>query len=200
MILRDQHFRDSVEQAVERLEHDTDSEIVVVAARRSHPYRDIALYVGLFVGTIMLAVVLYSPWTFGPASVPFELAVAIAFGTFVGHRWTWLLRLLISTKRRDFEVHRAAATAFFDEQVHATRNRTGVLVYLSALEGCAVVVADHGVHAHVPPVDWGRLVIDGRNLDGFLKGLDELGALLAEHVPALEDNPNELPNAPTILS
>jgi putative membrane protein len=200
LIARDQNFRESVEQAVERLERDTDAEIVVVAASRSSSYRDIALFVGLFVGALMLAVVLYSPWTFGPATVPLELAVAIAFGTFVAHRWPRLLRLLIPAKRRAAEVHKAAAAAFLDEQVHGTRRRTGVLVYLAALEECAVTVADHGVEARVPPVAWGRLAIDGRTLEGFLQGLEMLGALLAEHVPALADNPNELPNAPRILS
>ena len=101
---------------------------------------------------------------------------------------------------------RAAHAAFHEEAVHGTRGRTGVLVYVSALEDAVVVLPDGGVEAHVPGAElaairWGEGADRAApgSLEAFLAGLEALGAVLAAHVPPLEgDNPDEIPNAPRV--
>jgi len=198
-ILRDPRFLVAVEDAVVDIEHTTDAEIVVVAAGRSGSYRDIALLGGIAVGLLVLLFVVYAPWAFSPLLLPLELALAIgAVAVALDHAPRALSRL-VPRVRRARQVRAAAAVAFTDEEVHATKRRTGVLVYVSALENAVHVIADHGVMSRVPRA---ATALDGgtvHDLNEFLIYLKELGGFLAQYVPPHDgDNPDEIPNTPRI--
>lgn len=197
---RDARFREAVAAAVSRAEERTDAELVVVAAARSGSYRDVALGVGLALAALVMAVVLYAPWEFDPLWLPLDVGLPLALGAVAADRAPWLLRLLTPRARRARQVATAARAAFVEEQVHGTRRRTGVLVYVSALEQRVEVVCDHGVDACVPPGAWNELRWRARTLEELLAGLEAAGALLARYLPALADNPDEIPNAPRIRS
>ena len=101
----------------------------------------------------------------------------------------------------------AAHAAFFEESVHCTRNRTGLLIYLSALEDQVILIADAGVESKIPRGEWNAIrwgdtkdpAAPG-DLQHFLDGLHSVGKILAEHIPATDENPNELSDAPRIRS
>jgi len=197
---RDAQFREAVTAAVTRAEQRTDAEFVVVAAGRSGSYLDVALWVGVALAAVTLATLVYGPWLVDPAWIPLDLAIPFAIGAFGANRSPRLLRLLTRAARQDRQVVTAAHAAFVEEQVHGTQRRTGVLVYVSALERSVRVVPDHGIEGRVPPGEWNRIRWDARSLAGFLAGLDAAAGLLARCVPALADNPDEIPNAPRIRS
>lgn len=197
---RDARFREAVTAAVARAEERTDAELVVVAAARSGSYRDVAIWVGVALAAVAMALVLYTPWAFDAAWLPLDVGLPLALGAVGAHRFPWLLRRLTSRARRARQVATAANAAFVEEQVHGTRRRTGVLVYVSALEGLVHVVSDHGVDACVPPGEWNRLRWQARSLEEFVAGLEAAADLLSRHLPALADNPDEIPNAPRIRS
>ena len=54
--------------------------------------------------------------------------------------------------------------------------------------------------ARIPRANWNRIQWDASDLDSFIEGLRGCGEVLAAGCPALEDNPNEIPNAPRIRS
>lgn len=199
VIHTDARFAQAVEQAVTRLEAHTDAELVVVAAPQSGSYRDIPLLAALIGAWAFLLLAVLSPWSFSALWLPLDcLLVALLLGTVIAKAPT-LLRLLTRAERRDTQVLRAAQVAFLEEQVHGTRGRTGVLIYVSALEQRVELLPDHGVDACIPHGEWHALSWDASTLDGFLSSLDACGAVLAEHLPALDgDNPDEMPNAPRI--
>jgi putative membrane protein len=195
----DAHFAEVVERAVARVEEHTDAEIVIVASPRSGHYRDVALRVGIAVSALLLAVALFAPFEVAPRWVGVDLVLGLLGGTWVGGRIPTLIRLLTSRQRRRGQVMSAAAAAFHEDQVHATRGRTGLLIYLSAAEQDVVVIPDHGLAGRIPQAEWNAISWDARSLDGFVAGLDAVGAILARYVPALAgDNPDELSNAPRI--
>ncbi len=191
-----------------RLEASTDAEIVVVASPRSGSYRDLSLLVGLVLAWAALAFVLFSPFHFSGVWLPLELPLMVFLGSWAAERSPGLLRRLAGRGRLDLQVQRGAAEAFHAEAVHATRSRTGILVYVSALEDRVVVIPDLGLERVIPDASWHDLRWgDGAHrdepgdLDHFLAGLDAVGAVLAERLPALEgDNPDEIANAPRIRS
>lgn len=207
MLHTDARFADAVESAVTELEQATDAEIVVVATPRSGSYRDVAILFGCGAAWLMLLAVLYSPWHFNPAWIPLELpAVGVAAG-WVAHRSPGLIRALTRRSRREAQVRTAAEAAFQQEVVHGTRNRTGVLIFLSALEDRVLVIPDLGLDARVPGADWngirwgtGKQPHAPGNLDHFIDGLRAVGRVLAHRVPATDDNPDEIANAPRIRS
>ncbi|MCB9764913.1 MAG: hypothetical protein H6739_34370 [Alphaproteobacteria bacterium] len=199
MIHTDARFAEAVETAVTRLETLTDAELVVVAAPRSGSYRDVVAISAGVVSFVFLLLAVYSPWAFSPLWLPLDLAVVGGLTAWVVARAPGLTRRLVSARRRKAQVDDAAAAAFVQEQVHGTRNRTGVLIYVSALEAEVRVLPDHGLDGRVPRGEWNRIRWHATALDPFLKGLEQVGDVLARHVPPVEgDNPDEIPNAPRV--
>ena len=85
--------------------------------------------------------------------------------------------------------------------VYATRDRTGVLIFLSALEHRVVILGDRGIHQRVQDPGWSELVAllvaaikQGKSADGVCEVITRLGELLARDAPIREDDTNELAN------
>jgi putative membrane protein len=91
---------------------------------------------------------------------------------------------------------------FYEAGIANTDAEMGVLIYLSLLERRLELIADRGVLKAMPPLEWNHslseLIEVGRQpeLKTFLKALGDLGGLLAKHLPATGENPNELPDMP----
>src|SRR5690349_12527033 len=139
MLHNDDAFHAATEQKVGEVESRTDAEIIVVAASRSGSYRDVAILAGAAAAWVALGVLLFSPFSFAPTFIPFDLLIVGGLTTWIVNRTPALLRPLVSATRRSQQVARAAAAAFHEEAVHGTRGRTGVLVYVSAFEDEVVV-------------------------------------------------------------
>lgn len=209
MLHTDARFAETVEAVVGEIEARTDAEVIVVATTRSGSYRDLALLSGAVAAWLGLCFVLYSPLSFSGLWLPLELPLLAAGVAWLVDRSPQALRRLASPGRRRRQAQEGAHAAFHQEVVYGTRRRTGILVYVSALEDQVVVMADGGIEAAVPQaafhaVRWGQDGADPRapgDLQHFVAGLRQLGEALATHVPALEgDNPNELGDAPRIRS
>ena len=201
MIHTDTRFALAVEEAVTRLERETDAEIVVVACPRSGSYRDVAMGFGVGLAGLLLLAAVFSPVVWDPHWLPAELVLLFLGGSWVADRLPALLRVLSTGTRRQAQVQVAAAAAFHQDQVHATRRRTGLLIYLSALEQRVEVIPDHGLDALVPRGEWNAVRWEATTLEGFLASLDRAGQVLARHVPPnAHANDDELPNAPRIRS
>jgi len=197
---------DALEERVADVEKTTSAEVVVVIAGRSGHYRDAALATGAAIAVLTLILMIYLPVDI-PASLVAPLSVlAGLLGLALGHRVPRLQRWFTMAERRAAQVEDGAKVAFVDEAVSATRERTGVLVYFSMLEDRVEVRTDHGVDAHIPRGAWNALVVDAVAAAGpgqwqrtVEEVLDRAKPLLAEHLPAGEDNPDQIPNRPRVL-
>jgi len=108
--------------------------------------------------------------------------------------------------KRD-RVLRRAQEQFVAKNLHATRERTGVLIYVSFAEHMAELIADEGIAGQVDPQVWERAMAAltaglkrGEPAEGFRAAIGLCAEVLAERFPARPgDNPNELPDAVTVL-
>lgn len=205
MIRDDARFARAVEDTVREVERDTDGEIVVVMARRSGSYRDLAMAAGFAAAWLVLLFLLFSRAVFHPFWIAVELPIAAAGASWLVHRSPWLLRRLATKERRERQVFEAAHAAFHEESLHGTRGRTGLLVYLSLLEDRVVLVPDAGLEARVAGGEWNAIRWgDGPepaapgDLEHFTRGLRAVGRILARHLPPTGANPNEMPDAPRL--
>ena len=108
--------------------------------------------------------------------------------------------------KRD-RVRRRALEQFAGKNLHLTRDRTGVLIFVSFAERMAELIADEGIAAHVEPHVWDQAM--AALTDGLRRGeagagmsaaIGLCGAVLAERFPPVAgDNPDELPNVVVIL-
>lgn len=191
-----------VAEHVARAEQGTAGEIVVVLAERSAGHeRQRAAF--SFAFTLLLAVGTYS---FAPA-IP---ALWILCGQAPAMVLAWwitglppVFRAIVPASVQAAAVKARAEQLFIEEGVTETRERSGVLLYLSEAEHRVELLADRGIHERVGAETWQRLVDEvvigiraGHAMDGIVKAVDAIGASLAQHFPPSSDDVNELSNAP----
>lgn len=198
MLLSHPDFSARIETLVAEIERSTDAELVVVAARRSGSYRDLGLLAGVAVALVALGGLLFAPLEFHPLSVPIYVLGVGALAAWTVGRSPALLRRLARPARCRRQVEDAARVAFVEEAVHGTRARTGILVYVSEAERRCALVRDLGLDGRIPGAAWTRLDLGVHDLASFEALLRAVGAVLAAHLPARADNPNELPDAPRV--
>jgi putative membrane protein len=115
-------------------------------------------------------------------------------------------RRLIPEDHIERSVQLRAEAAFLEEEVFATRDRTGILVFLALFEHRAVILADEGIHRSVPEGEWQHLVDDlvagikaGRAAGALVEAITRCGGLLEQYeVERRPDDEDELPDAPRI--
>jgi putative membrane protein len=108
--------------------------------------------------------------------------------------------------KRD-RVRQRAEEQFLAKNLHATRERTGVLIYVSAAERMAELIADESIDARVDDGVWAQAMAAltdglkrGDPAAGFAAAIGQCADILADHFPArYGDNPNELPDAVVVL-
>jgi uncharacterized membrane protein len=83
-----------------------------------------------------------------------------------------------------------------------TRDRNGVLFFVSVRDHKLAVIGDKGIHDRVAPEFWPDVIhhveaqfADGRFGDGLAEGIAMVAAELARHFPRRADDVNELPDA-----
>ena len=84
--------------------------------------------------------------------------------------------------------------------LHRTRDRTGILIFVSLGERYARIIADDGIAAKVPQAAWQRAVdeltarMSRREIaEGFLGAIAACASVLEQHFPRAEGDRNELP-------
>jgi len=104
-------------------------------------------------------------------------------------------------------VRRRALQQFAAKNLHLTKERTGVLIFVSFAEHMAELIADEGISAHVDQQVWDRAMAAlvaglkrGEPGAGLAAAVALCGEVLAERFPADPDfNPNELADAVVVL-
>ncbi len=198
MVHTDARFAAAIERVVSEIEASTDAEVVVVAAPWSGDYRDLAWGVAGVSAGLVLAFLIWSPIVFDAWWFPIDVAgvFLVVGGGLV--RTPRPLTVLAGAARRNHQVRTAALAAFAEEKVHATAGRTGLLVYVSALEGRVELLPDEGLLGKIPGAQWNALALRASSVDELVAGLQRLGSLLAAHLPATGRNPDEIANAPRV--
>jgi len=105
--------------------------------------------------------------------------------------WTPLRMALVPRAIKRTRAHRAGMEQFFARGIAQTKNRMGVMIFVSLAEHYAHVVADDGIAQRVDHAVW-RATVDaltsqiahGRVADGFIAAIERCGAVMAEIAPA----------------
>ncbi len=133
-----------------------------------------------------------------------QLAV---FAIFVAlTQWERLRFALVPTGVKHARAHEKAVEQFLSQNMHTTKGRTGILIYVSFAERYAEVIADFAIYKKVPQAIWEALVTrltqqigEGNRTEGFIEAVETCGKVLAEHFPPSRDHENELPNHLIVL-
>ncbi|MCC6207924.1 MAG: TPM domain-containing protein [Gammaproteobacteria bacterium] len=191
--------RQQIGQAIAAAEARTSGELVAVVARASDHYLYIpllwaALIALTFPGPLLLFGNLHVDEVYAIQVIVF-LALALVFNLVP------LKMRLIPRAVRQARAHRLALAQFVEQNLHATAERSGVLIFVSVAEHHVEILADRGIDARVPADAWERVIAEftgrlraGQVAEGFVQAVNTCGELLAEHFPAAPGDRNELPD------
>ncbi|MEW6429161.1 MAG: hypothetical protein AB1568_14120 [Thermodesulfobacteriota bacterium] len=193
--------RKRIEESIRAVERHTAGEVAVMIVDASDTYPEARLRAALVMGGLVALacadrLLADSLWVF----LPLALVLGGIFYLLTG-RLPFLTRLFASGARMETQVRRAAELAFYDQGLHRTRDRTGVLFFLSLLEHRVWILADAGIYRKID-----QNILNGfanevaagmrrkRGSDALCRQIEAAGALLAAHFPARADDVNELPD------
>lgn len=194
--------REALTNCVREIEKTSDAELVLIVRARSGSYRHADYLFGSVLAFAGLNFLLFSPVSFQVYWVAIDVALLFALGAFLSSRSNTIRYLLTKKRHRNEAVRTGAAAMFYEAGIANTEAEMGMLVYLSLLERRLELIADRGVLKGVPALDWNRILFELHQAgkkpkpETLLKGLRDLGDLLAQHLPATGENPNELPDMP----
>ena len=203
--------REAIRVAVAAAETRTAGEIVPYIVRRSGTYQ-VAVWRAASLSALLAAVVslavawLYDGWSLTWMYSAGWMAAVMALGGTAGAVLAAVAdpvrRALAGADRLDLRVHRRAAEAFLDEEVFDTRDRTGILLFVSLFEHRIEVVGDVGINAKVEQAEWAEVVdliragiLDESLAAGLVSAIERCGDLLHRRgVEVRPDDTDELPD------
>ncbi len=220
----------AIEAAIREAEARTTGELYVVVSEESGDYGETPLawaagvaLLGpalLLLGGVHVSVPdLFGGWTAAQVSQAAERAAREALvGAIVVQAALFVITFLLvavppvrrALTPRPFKrerVRKRALEQFASKNLHLTRERTGVLIFVSFAERMAELIADEGIAAHVERHVWDRAMaalVEGLRRGeagaGIAAAVGLCGDVLAERFPCdPKDNPDQLPNQVVVL-
>ena len=115
-------------------------------------------------------------------------------------------RMIVPAAVRKKKVHRRALVQFLESGVHNTRDRTGILLFISLREQRVEILADVGISALVTQDRWDEILSEltgqiqkGELKQGLITAITDCGKILSTHFSRKSDDTNELPDGLVIL-
>ncbi len=200
MIHLTQSDQDKISKTVFEAELLTTGEIVPMVVTQSDDYPGarwrLAIVTAMFFGFLAY----YFLGDFDPAWILWVQIPGLYIGYWLG-TFSAVLRPFLESSKVDEEVHQRALQAFISHDLHATKDRTGILIMASLFERRVEILADTGINAKVSRDTWQGIVADmiGRIksddlTEGFCIAVRECGEVLAKDFPGSHDNPDEISN------
>ena len=223
-------YLEAIEAAVRAAETRTTGEIYCVVAEESSDYGETPLAWGAGVALLAPALLLlggvhvtlpdlFASWNAADVGAAIETSVRRALiGDIVLQGLLFTVaavvvayppvrRALTPRGLKRARVRRRAQEQFLAKNLHLTRERTGVLIFVSLGERMAELIADEGIASQVDAAVWGDAMAAltkglkrGDPAAGFQAAIGLCGKVLAERFPPRAgDNPNELADAVIVL-
>jgi putative membrane protein len=193
--------RESLASLVAEVEKRTAGELVTVVLRKTESYA--AFRIGWSAALAFVAAgVVHLAWPSWPAQEVLGAQALFALACVGILGWPPLLRIFVPHWAKQRAVEQRAKQLFLDQGVTETRDRSGVLIFLSEFERRVVVLGDRGIHEHLGNATWETLVADlvfairsGKPAEGLQRIITRLGQELSAKFPPRADDTDELPNA-----
>jgi putative membrane protein len=192
--------QDRISKAVLEAEKHTTGEIVPMIVTQSDDYPGarwrLAIVIALLFGFLAYSFL----GDYDPAWILWAQIPGLYIGYWLG-AFDVILRPFLLSSKIDEEVYQRALQAFITRDLHATKDRTGILIMVSLLEHRVEILADTGINAKVSSDTWQKIVSNmigniksGDLAEGFCIAVRECGEVLAKDFPGTHCNPDEISN------
>ena len=206
--------------AVKKAESKTSGEIATAMIKESYNYAIYELMFAVVIGFVYFVLMMFFAgnveqflqgefWDYSVNYLVmfygFSTFIIIALFYFIGNL-SCIDRIIVPKKIRNQKVAERATRYFMESGVYNTKDRTGILIFISIMERRVELLADSGINEKIPKEKWQNIV------DNIIKGIkqkeitthltesiNECGNLLVEHFPIQSDDKNELTDDIKIL-
>lgn len=200
--------KSKIKETIGEVEKNTSGEILIQIVKKSDNYQEAPFIASLIVlGLLLIILIIMSELWILPFNFNIQtysvLLIAINLITFLLFATIPRLKILVIPENKEKKmVHKNAIEAFLNNEIFQTKERTGILIFISELEKNVEILADSGINQRVKPEDWVQIVneltngIKSKNIENsILKAIQDCGNLLSKagFAPS-QDNTNELPN------
>jgi putative membrane protein len=204
MALLTEDEQKQVAQAIEAVERQTDAELVTVLAASADDYAYVPLIWAGLVALLLPGLINFYPgWLNANELLLTQIATFIAVALLC--RLPAVTSRLVPGAVRHWRAGSLARRQFLEQNLHATVNGTGILIFVSEAERYVEIIVDDGIARHVDDMVWRsmvdvftRQVSEGKILEGFLGCIRSCGEVLSDQVPVTQAR-NELPNRLVVL-
>lgn len=190
--------RQRIEAAIAAAEARTRGEFVTVVAQIADDYLYVSVLWAALLALAVPGIAMFVAWPLLDAHT-YAAQIIVFLAAAVALRWRPLMMLTIPRSLKHRRARRLALEQFHAHNLHLTRERTGVLLFVSFAERYVEIIADAGIDAVVDDATWAEVVRGfvarvraGRVADGFVEAVERCGDLLAAHFPADGEDLNEL--------
>lgn len=163
--------KERIKEAVADLESESSGELVIYFAKKSHEYKGASWKLAGFFGIVAIVTIIalsylwLLPAYFTPIFIALTILVMMGIGFGLGALSPKIRLSLIPENAVNHAVITKARDIFLQEEVFDTRERTGILIYISELEHEVVVLGDSGINSKIGDHEWTEVV------DSVLKGI-----------------------------
>jgi putative membrane protein len=186
-----------IKAAVKNAEEKISGEIVPVIVERSGDY-SIALYKGslIFASLTFVSMVVLDRFVikdavntlfYDPVFILLVVILGGVVGAVIPYFSDSVKRLLVARGYQDLVTRQCAENAFLEEEVFNTRQRTGIMIFVSFFEHEVIVMADKGISKIVDQKEWDQIVQDiirdirnGKVVAALENGIKRCGDILLE--------------------
>lgn len=198
--------KSKIKAAVEALENESSGEIVTYFASKSDDYSEakwiaaLIFMISTAIGLILFALNWWLPGSTGALSTSSFIIASGLIGFSIAQFIPKYRLNLMNSDTIDLRVRQKAIEVFLNEEIFKTRDRTGILFYISMLEHRIIVLADSGINSKVEQSEWDHVVEVIRNglktgkiADGMAEAINLCKKLLLDNGFVVRpDDTNEL--------
>jgi putative membrane protein len=204
MTLLNEDQQRQVAEAIEAVERQTDAELVTVLASRADDYAYVPLIWAGIVALLLPGLINFYPgWLNANELLLTQVITYIAVALLC--RLPEVTTRLVPGAVRHWRAGSLARRQFLEQNLHATANGTGVLIFVSEAERYVEIIVDDGIARRVDDMVWRSMVDqftaqvrEGKILEGFLSCIRSCGEVLGDQVPVTQPR-NELSNRLVVL-
>jgi len=202
--------KNQIEGCVREVEKNTSGEIVPMVVSSSYHY-PMSNMIGALIISLLISVAVTLVYSIGKSwggvsaadlwLFPAVFAVSFLIFHEIVKRVPLFKRIFVTKAEISEEVEEAALTSFYRRSLNNTRDRTGILIFISVFERRAFVLADEGINEKVDTGLWQEIVdmvIQGikqrRQGEAICQAVRRCGELIRTHFPIKPDDTDELDN------
>ena len=198
--------KQNIKEAISKIEKTTSGEIVTFFVNKSDNYNSVAAWSSLFAGIIFLLIInilsyfWLLPFKFNILQYSLFQILIMGF-IYVSVSFIQpLKRLLIRKEKKEKAVHKRALEAFINEEVFNTKERTGILIFISEFENQVEIIADSGINDELKNKELKELVDTinkginkNKTAEGIITAIHLYGNILVKKGYSIKsDDTNEL--------